>query len=88
MKDESRRWLPLSRWFAFHCRDCGSSTGLRSRSRTFGERYLLPIFLMQPVRCAECFRRDYRFIFTSTQQRQSGKLKRMPPPRRTNSNVA
>ena len=33
------------------------------------ERYILPLFLLQPVRCGECFRRDYRLIFTRVRER-------------------
>ncbi len=61
----------LQRRFEFHCSDCGSDTAFRSRRRTFSERYLLPIFLLQPVRCAECFRRDYRLIFMPVRERLS-----------------
>ena len=32
------------------------------------ERYILPLTLIQPVRCAECFRRDYRLIFTPVRE--------------------
>ena len=53
----------FQKYFEFHCDDCGSETAFRSRSRTFSERYLLPVFLLQPVRCPECFRRSYRLIF-------------------------
>jgi len=53
----------------YRCRDCGSEEGFRSRRRTFLERYLLPLFLLRPVRCAECFRRDYRWIFTHVRER-------------------
>jgi hypothetical protein len=64
---------PEQFWFQsyleFHCGDCGSDTGFRSRRRTFSERYLLPLFLLQPVRCAECFRRDYRLIFMRVRDR-------------------
>jgi hypothetical protein len=35
------------------------------------ERYILPLFLLQPVRCGECFRRDYRLIFTQVKHRLS-----------------
>jgi hypothetical protein len=35
------------------------------------ERYLLPLFLLKPVRCGECFRRDYRLIFTQVKNRLS-----------------
>lgn len=53
----------------FVCRECGSEMGFRSRRRTLMERYLLPLFLLQPVRCGECFRRDYRLIFTRVRER-------------------
>jgi hypothetical protein len=64
----------------FHCDDCGSDTGFRSRRRTFSERYLLPLFLLQPVRCAECFRRDYRFLFVPVKQRLPEPMKKMSTP--------
>jgi hypothetical protein len=51
------------------CRDCGSEVGFRSRRRTLSERFILPLFLLQPVRCSECFRRDYRLIFTPVRDR-------------------
>ena len=53
----------------YRCRDCGGGDGVRSRHRTWTERYILPLFLMQPVRCASCFRRDYWSIFTSVRDR-------------------
>jgi hypothetical protein len=65
--------LYLERYFGaylqFHCDDCGSNAGYHSRPRTFSERYLLPLLLLQPVRCGECFRRDYRLIFVPIQNR-------------------
>lgn len=65
MKDPSRRsWIP-----AYFCYDCGSEMAYRSRRRTFSERYLLPLFLMKPVRCGECYRRDYRLVFTPVRER-------------------
>ena len=61
------------------CRDCGSEVGFRSRRRTATERYILPLLLLQPVRCAECFRRDYRLIFTQVRDRLAdGPLKITP----------
>jgi hypothetical protein len=33
------------------------------------ERFILPLFLLMPVRCGECFRRDYRLIFTPVRDR-------------------
>lgn len=55
---------------AYRCRNCGRGIGVRSRPRTFAERYLLPLVLMQPVRCADCSFRDYRMIFTSVRERR------------------
>jgi len=64
----------------YFCHDCGSEVGFRSRRRNFAERYLLPLFLLQPVRCGECFRRDYRLIFTPVRERMSDTVK-IPPGR-------
>jgi len=80
-------------WFQklleFHCDDCGSDVGFRSRRRTFSERYLLPIFLLKPVRCAECFRRDYRLVFVPVRERLPDPVKKLPTPvSRPNRNVA
>jgi hypothetical protein len=81
--------LWLQRLFPFHCFDCGSESGFRSRPRTFSERYFLPIFLLQPVRCAECFRRDYRVIFTPVKERAQEAMHRIGAAEpRTRSNVA
>jgi len=55
----------------YRCRDCGSEVGFRSRRRTLFERYLLPLFFLRPVRCGECFRRDYRLISTPVRDRLS-----------------
>jgi hypothetical protein len=77
--------------FQFHCRDCGSEVGFRSRRRTFFESYLLLLLLMQPVRCAECFRRDYWLIFTPVRERLSEPSRITPAPERPvkpKSNVA
>jgi hypothetical protein len=74
----------------YRCRDCGSEVGFRSRRRTLTERFILPLFLMQPVRCGECFRRDYRFIFTTVRER-STEIARITPikaPAPSKQNVA
>jgi len=70
--------LWFQKYFEFHCSDCGCETGFRSRRRTFSERYLLPIFLLQPVRCSECFRRDYRLIFMPVRERLSDVTRNHP----------
>jgi hypothetical protein len=53
----------------FHCRDCGSLVGYRSRPRTFAEKYILPVLLLRPVRCGDCFRRYYRLFYTEVRER-------------------
>jgi hypothetical protein len=60
----------------FQCSDCGSLHGFRSRPRTAMERYLLPIFLLRPVRCARCFRRDYRLVFLPVSERPQREVAR------------
>ena len=62
----------------YFCRDCGSEVGFRSRRRTLTERLILPLFLLKPVRCGECFRRDYRLIFTSVRERLADTPKMTP----------
>jgi hypothetical protein len=42
----------------YQCPDCGGSEGYRSRRRNLLEKYLLPVFLLQPVRCVTCYRRS------------------------------
>lgn len=78
--------LWFQKYFEYHCDDCGGDVGFRSRRRTFSERYLLPIFLLQPVRCAECFRRDYWLVFVPVKERLPEMVKKVPtsaaPPNR------
>ena len=74
----------------YFCRDCGSEVGFRSRRRTLTERFILPLFLLKPVRCAECFRRDYRVMFTPVRERVTA-TPRMTPGKvstASKSNVA
>ena len=91
MKDSPSQALPF-RFTSYRCDDCGCEVGFRSRRRNFSERYLLPVFLLQPVRCAECFRRDYRLIFTPVRDRLSEVSGMTPMPmaraQGTNRNVA
>ena len=53
----------------FRCPDCGSIEGYRSRPRNIVEKFLLPLLLLQPLRCADCYRRFYSS--TSIQARQN-----------------
>lgn len=74
----------------YRCPDCGSQDGFRSRRRTLTERFILPLLLLQPVRCGECFRRDYRLIFTPVRERLSETPRITPAkaPPASNRNVA
>jgi len=53
----------------FRCIDCGGVEGYRSRPRTFVEKYILPLLLLRPVRCADCFRRGYRLVTVEVRER-------------------
>jgi hypothetical protein len=91
MTSESPNQAWFQRLSEFHCPDCGSHVGFRSRRRTLIERYVLPLFLLRPVRCGECFRRDYRLIFTLVKDRLSdvsGMIPAMKSSPVRNSNVA
>ncbi|MBZ5680000.1 MAG: hypothetical protein LAO24_07835 [Acidobacteriia bacterium] len=89
-KDSPRPWF--RELAEFHCPECGSKVGFRSRRRTLLERFILPIFLLQPVRCGECFRRDYRLVFTPVKDRLSDVSGLIPvakqPAAATKRNVA
>jgi hypothetical protein len=54
----------------FQCPDCGSSDAYRSRRRTFLEKYILPFFLLKPVRCANCFLRINASALTQARERE------------------
>jgi hypothetical protein len=58
----------------FLCSDCGGSVGFRSRPRTFTEKFVLPIFLLRPVRCGDCFRRYYRPLTTVIRERNDSSI--------------
>jgi len=53
----------------YQCSDCGGSEGYRSRRRTFLEKYILPLLLLQPARCANCFRRSSVSMFMNLRDR-------------------
>jgi hypothetical protein len=65
----------------YRCRDCGSEEGFRSRRRSFTERFVLPLLLLQPVRCGECFRRDYRLMLTPVRDRMAETNRGIPGKR-------
>lgn len=73
----------------YQCDDCGSTVGFRSRRRTFTEKFILPLMFLRPVRCGECFRRDYRLVFTPVSERLSDVTSMLPSrPTTTHRNVA
>ncbi len=74
----------------YFCRDCGSEIGFRSRRRSLAERLILPLFLLKPVRCGECFRRDYRLIFTQVRDRlpETPKMRPLKAKPASNRNIA
>src|SRR5437870_5790390 len=54
----------------YHCPDCGGSNAYRSRRRSVLEKYVLPLFLLQPVRCANCFRRSNASMLATVRERE------------------
>jgi hypothetical protein len=58
----------------FVCHGCWSERGYLSRPRSFAEKYVLPIFLLRPVRCADCYQRSVR-PFTVALSRRRDSLK-------------
>jgi len=76
--ESSPALLWIQDYIQFHCADCGNDSAFRSRRRTFSERFLLPIFLLRPVRCAECFRRDYRLLFVPVKARLEEVTRKVP----------
>ena len=44
----------------FECKDCGGFNGYRSRPKNFTEKFLLPLLLLRPARCGDCFKRSYQ----------------------------
>jgi hypothetical protein len=54
---------PWSSFFEeFRCRECGPQQAYKSRPRGFFERRVLPLLLMQTVRCERCYHRSYALI--------------------------
>jgi hypothetical protein len=51
---------PRNRIFEeFRCRECGGREAYRSRPRNFFEKQVLPLLMLQPVRCNYCYDRRY-----------------------------
>jgi hypothetical protein len=72
-------------FWEFRCPDCGSTDGVRSRRRTAWEKYVLPPFMLQPVRCADCFRRFYGPLWLRVRDRAESERKAPELPINANS---
>jgi hypothetical protein len=66
--------LLLAFFTRFVCLGCLGERGYPSRPRSFGDKYVLPIFMLRPVRCADCYQRSIR-PFTVSLSRRRGSLK-------------
>ncbi len=49
--------MSVSQYFStrYRCPDCGGADAYRSRRRNFLEKFICPLFLLRPARCANCF---------------------------------
>jgi len=57
----------------YECKDCGGFNGYRSRPKNLTERFLLPLLLLRPTRCGDCFKRSYQFTFVKVRPRREPK---------------
>ena len=64
-------WRPFS--VGFRCPNCSSGDASQSRARSLFEARILPIFLLQPVRCERCFLRSYVSRWVSARERPQRK---------------
>jgi hypothetical protein len=87
--------FPLSAWnqsCEFYCPDCGHTEAYISRSRGFFEKLLLPLMMLRPVRCEQCYHRSY--VWRSIRARPRGyrlrgdNLSHPPSPSPHDSRVA
>jgi hypothetical protein len=53
----------------YQCPDCGGYEGSRSRRRNSVEKYILPLLMLQPVRCLNCYRRTHVSILFNLAER-------------------
>ena len=52
--------LDRSQFFGkFRCPECGGQVAYRSRPRGLFEKHVLPVMLLQAVRCERCYLRVY-----------------------------
>jgi hypothetical protein len=82
-----------SRFFEeFYCRECGGQEAYRSRPRGFFEKYVLPVLLLQAVRCERCYHRVYVLrtipVHKRVQPERRGSQSVPPGDSKANSSVA
>jgi hypothetical protein len=71
-------WRPFST--EFRCPNCSADDATQSRARGFFEANMLPILLLQPVRCERCYLRSYVSRWVPARERPQ----RKPPNSETN----
>jgi hypothetical protein len=69
----------------FICHGCFSERAYLSRPRTFTEKYVLPLLLLRPVRCADCYQRSWRPLSVAARRRSPAleaitELSHLPKP--------
>ncbi len=57
----------------YECKDCGGFNGYRSRPKNLTERFLLPLLLLRPTRCGDCFKRSYQSTLVKVRPRREPK---------------
>jgi hypothetical protein len=76
----------------FTCQDCGFHVAVRSKKRGPWERFVVPLFLLRPARCANCFRRVYSWVWVPLREpvelNGPGSGVRPPDPSPTSHRVA
>jgi len=67
-------WNRPERWLVFFsrfgCHECQSERGYLSRPRNVSEKYLLPLLLLRPVRCGDCYQRSSRPLSVALMRRR------------------
>jgi hypothetical protein len=72
-----------SRFFGeFRCRGCGIQEAYSSRPRGFFEKHVLPLLLLQTVRCERCYHRAYALRTVPTIERVEPERKQSQVERR------
>jgi hypothetical protein len=60
----------------FQCQYCGGYNGYRSRSKTFAEKFILPLLFLRTVRCGDCHKRSVQTFLVQVRERRESKSAR------------